>query len=725
MTDTPDLDKAQPQNAATDMTSEISRGLESPGIQAAATSFTEVDPQLALWTELSDGQGEYRLRKALDVEAIGVIYFDMTGRILDANNAFLAMSRYTREELDAGKLSWQRLTPVEWVSDSERAFAELKARGETTPYEKQYIRKDGTRWWALFAAKMLNHNLAFEFVINVSERRNAEDALVQSERRLRSLIDAVPQLVWRSAAQGNWTWASGQWLEYTQMSVETSQGLGWLFALHPDDRKAACDGWSQASADGAISFDCRIWSARESCYEWFQARATPVEGDGQHLVEWVGTFTNINEQIVARQELARSQAELERRVAERTAELQHAIEALHGEARDRQKAEERLLQSEKLKAIGQLTGGIAHDFNNLLAGISGSLEVVKLRISAGRTEGLERYSEMALSSVKRAAALTHRLLAFSRQQSLAPRIIQPGKIIADLEEMIRRTVGPNIQLECRLSFDETILCDPGQLENAVVNLAINARDAMPGGGELVIEIRRHAVSGDQAVLRELPAGDYVGISVSDNGEGMVPEVKARAFDPFFTTKKISEGTGLGLSMVYGFTKQSGGHARIHSSPGLGTTVTLFFPQQDGAVADEVSEPESYEVHKAHGESIMVVDDESAVRQLMAEVLRELGYRVAEATDAADALDQFARLGTIDLLVTDVGLPGAVNGRDLAEKLRAHLPELKVLFVTGFAADQSLEQATGQPDTRLLIKPFSLDELSKWVRVLLDRKDRVS
>lgn len=693
---------------------------QGPGIQAAAGNITEQNPQLALWSDSPEARGEARLRRALEVEAIGVIYLDMTGRIVDANNAFLAMSHYTREDLEAGKLNWERLTPREFMDCSREAFAELQVRGETTPYEKQYIRKDGTRWWALFAAKKLNSNLAFEFVINISERKEAEQALMQSERRLRSLIEAVPQLVWRSASHGNWTWASSQWIEYTRMPSTASEGLGWISALHPDDREAAREGWRQAAADGAISFDCRIWNAREQCYEWFQTRATPVEGDGQHLVEWVGTFTNINEQVLAREELRRTQSELEQRVAERTIELQQAIDALHGEARDRQKAEEQLLQSEKLKAIGQLTGGIAHDFNNLLAGISGSLEVIQLRVSSGRTEGLERYTDMALSSVKRAAALTHRLLAFSRQQSLAPRVIQPARIIDGLEDLIRRTVGPSINLVCRLAADEPVLCDPGQLENAVVNLAINARDAMPAGGELIIEVRRHAISGELAVQRELPAGDYVGISVTDNGEGMTPQVLARAFDPFFTTKKVSEGTGLGLSMVYGFAQQSGGQARIHSTPGLGTTVTLYFPRQEGKESAVVAEPDSYMLQRARGETVLVVDDEQAVRHLMVEVLQDLGYQVAEAADGTQALEVASRLNDIDILVTDVGLSGSINGRDLAEQLRSTRQGLKVLFVTGFAADQSLEQATSKPDTRLLTKPFSVDALSKWVRFLLDQ-----
>jgi PAS domain S-box-containing protein len=693
-----------------------------PGIQAAASVINEQNPQLPLWVEYPDAQGEARLRRALEVETIGVIYLDMTGRIVDANNAFLAMSLYSREELEAGKLSWERLTPKEFLTCSRQAFAELRERGETTPYEKQYIRKDGTRWWALFAAKKLNPDLAFEFVINISERKEAEQALIQSERRLRSLIEAVPQLVWRSASYGDWTWASSQWIEYTHMTSADSQGLGWISALHPDDREAARRGWQQASPDGAISFDCRIWNAQGQCYEWFQTRATPVEGDGQHLVEWVGTFTNINEQVIAREELRRSQAELEHRVAERTAELQQAIDALHGEARDRQKAEEQLLQSEKLKAIGQLTGGIAHDFNNLLAGISGSLEVIQLRVSSGRTEGLERYTDMALSSVKRAAALTHRLLAFSRQQSLAPRVVQPARIISELEDLIRRTVGPSISLVCRLADDEPVLCDPGQLENAVVNLAINARDAMPAGGELIIEVRRHSISGALAAQRELPPGEYVGISVTDNGEGMPPEVLARAFDPFFTTKKISEGTGLGLSMVYGFAQQSGGQARIHSTPDVGTTVTLYFPRQEGKESVVVPEPDPYRMQRARGETVLVVDDEQAVRHLMIEVLQDLGYQVAEAADGPRALDIAERLDHIDILVTDVGLSGPINGRDLAEQLRSTRDGLKVLFVTGFAADQSLEQATSKPDTRLLTKPFSVDALSKWVRFLLDQND---
>jgi len=381
--------------------------------------------------------------------------------------------------------------------------------------------------------------------------------------------------------------------------------------------------------------------------------------------------------------------------------------------------ESKLRQSQKMEAVGQLTGGIAHDFNNLLAGMIGSLELMQRRIDAGRYDDLARYNSVALTSASRAAALTQRLLAFSRQQSLEPELLDPRKVVADLEEMIRRAVGPSIVVECSFRTTDRIRCDLNQLENALLNLAINARDAMPDGGRLDIKVDRCVIDEASSSDKMLPAGSYVSISATDSGTGISPEILSRIFDPFFTTKKLGEGTGLGLSMIYGFTQQSGGQVRVHSSLGVGTTVTLYFPVDD-------SQPEVPKVDlgdanqlisSGHNETILLVDDEPAIRQMALELLSEIGYRVIEAADSVSAIKQAETLEHLDLLLSDVGLPGSMNGISLAAELRKKFPRLKVLFITGFAGGSRLVSV--DKTTRLLTKPFSLNELTSRVHSLLN------
>lgn len=670
---------------------------------------------------LTSSISNQRLARALEIQAIGVIYFDMTGRLVDANDAFLAATQYSRADLESGELSWQRLTPPEWVAASEHAFAELKSYGETTPYEKEYIRRDGSRWWALFAAKMLDDDIAFEFTIDITDRKLAEQALERSEQRLRSLINTIPQLVWRAAHTNDWVWASDQWTAHTGLSSKQSKGKGWMAAVHPEDHARIAAVWQHSSSARRAEFDCRIQSAETGAYRWFQACVTPVHSASGELLEWVGTFTDIDDQVCTREALAQSRNQLEVRVAERTAELQAALDKLSIEARERKQAEEKLVQSEKLKAVGQLTGGIAHDFNNMLAGISASLEIMQQRMASGQTKNLQRYSSMALTSVNRAAALTHRLLAFSRQQSLTPKSVSPRQVVSELEDLIRRTVGPHIRVNCHFAACGSVVCDPQQLENALLNLAINARDAMLGGGALTIETRQCTF--DQRLAEELSIepGPYICISVADTGMGMDSAVAARAFDPFYTTKALGDGTGLGLSMVYGFTQQSGGTTHIQSEPGLGTTVSMYFPS-DTRAPGAASEPARHDLPKANGESILVVDDELPVRALISEGLRGQGYQVREAEDSESACQFLDQNQPIDLLITDIGLPGAINGRALAEAFRAKRPELKVLFITGFAADPQLEAAAGQPGTALMTKPFAMNELGERVRNLIFQAD---
>jgi len=407
-------------------------------------------------------------------------------------------------------------------------------------------------------------------------------------------------------------------------------------------------------------------------------------------------------------------------------ELSEANARLLAEGTQREVVEEALRQSQKMEAVGQLTGGLAHDFNNLLTGVTGSLQLMETRIAQGRTAELGRYIGAAMASANRAAALTHRLLAFSRRQTLDPKLVLVNRLVAGIEELLQRTVGPMITIRTVLpDAVGSILCDPNQLESALLNLAINARDAMPEGGQLTIETANTVVEQAFAIQRDMLPGPYVTISVADTGVGMTPEVVARAFDPFFTTKPLGEGTGLGLSMIYGFAKQSSGQMRIHSTEGLGTTVRIHLPSHHGLDAPAL-EPETQAVvpRAEPGETVLVVDDEPVIRMLVVEVLEELGYAAIEAADGRSGLRQIELGGRIDLLVTDVGLPHGMNGRQLADAARTRRPGLKVLFITGFAESVAVGNGTMEPGMDVMTKPFAMDALGAKIRTMINGKATV-
>src|SRR5712671_4318883 len=388
-------------------------------------------------------------------------------------------------------------------------------------------------------------------------------------------------------------------------------------------------------------------------------------------------------------------------------------------ATDRLKAaEEALRQSQKMEAVGQLTGGIAHDFNNLLTGIVGSLDLLQTRLDQGRTENVSRYINAAMTSANRAAALTHRLLAFARRQPLIPKSADANALVVSLEDLLRRTIGETIDLDIvAASGLWCTLCDPNQLESALLNLAINARDAMPDGGKLTIATANARIEGIDADTPALLPGDYIRIDVTDTGIGMSPEVAARAFDPFFTTKPIGQGTGLGLSMIYGFARQSNGHVLIDSRQGAGTSVRLYLPRHHGDAAEERVASAAAEEHIATGETVLVVEDEPVVRGVITEMLRDQGYRVLEATDGPSGLRMLRLHDRIDLLVTDVGLPG-MNGRQLADQARETRPGLKILFMTGYAESVAILDGFLQAGMEMITKPFDLDNLAQRVREMV-------
>lgn len=428
------------------------------------------------------------------------------------------------------------------------------------------------------------------------------------------------------------------------------------------------------------------------------------------------------DEVIFMQEIAaRTRSATERRRAEH--DLAALTQSLEQQVEERTTSlmmtEEQLRHSQKMEAVGQLTGGLAHDFNNMLAGIAGSLEMMQVRIAQGRIGELEKYVTAAQGASRRAAALTHRLLAFSRRQTLDPKPTDINRLVAEMEELIRRTVGPAIQLEVVGAAGLwTALVDPNQLENALLNLCINARDAMPEGGRITIETANKWLDPRASRERDLPEGQYLSLCVSDTGTGMSAETMKRAFDPFFTTKPLGEGTGLGLSMIYGFARQSGGQVRAYSEVGMGTTMCLYLPRHYGNV--DAAEPLEVAcvIPETGKRTVLVVDDEPTIRMLVCELLEEMGHVTLEADDGPAAVTLLDSNAAIDLLITDVGLPGGLNGRQVADAARVTRPDLKVIFITGFAENAVVANGQLEPCMRLVTKPFALDVLSAQIADLL-------
>jgi PAS domain S-box-containing protein len=535
---------------------------------------------------------------------------------------------------------------------------------------------------------------------DVTERAKADAALRDSEARLRELNASLERrVIERTQARGR-TWqvspdlmgalnATG-YFETSNPAWQTV--LGWSEAevasmsifelLHPDDVERTRAGFNLTQqGQPAIRFPNR-YRCKDGSYRWISWVGVPEEG----MVYCSGR--DITEEKAAEVELAAAQ--------------------------------EALRQSQKMEAIGQLTGGIAHDFNNLLAGISGSLEMLERRIAQGRLSGVERYIAGAQGAARRAASLTQRLLAFSRRQTLDPKPTDVNRLVGSVEELIRRTVGPSVAVEVVGAGGLWIIkVDPSQLENALLNLCINARDAMPEGGRITIETANRWLDDRAARAQELSPGQYISLCVTDTGTGMTPDVIAHAFDPFFTTKPLGQGTGLGLSMIHGFARQSGGQVRIYSELGKGTTMCLYLPRFTGAV-DLADESDALPVvDDGHGETVLVIDDDVTLRVLMVEVLEEAGYVVIASGDGAAGLKILQSDARIDLLITDVGLPGGMNGRQVADAGRVTRPDLKVLFITGYAENAAIGNGFLDAGMQVMTKPFVMTVLGNKVRDMIE------
>jgi PAS domain S-box-containing protein len=539
---------------------------------------------------------------------------------------------------------------------------------------------------------------------DVNERRIAQEILRASEAQFRTLAQAMPNHVWTARPDGQLDWFNERVYEYSGMKPGTLDGEGWSSLVHTDDMSTAIELWRAALTSGTpYEAQFRLRSGNGH-YRWHLARAFPTRGTDGVVMRWVGSNTDIEDQKVAAQTLADVNATLEQRVSQRTDQLMQAEEALR--------------QSQKMEAIGQLTGGIAHDFNNFLQGILGSLDIIKRRIAKGRIGDLDPFLNGALDSANRAAALTHRLLAFSRRQPVDPRSVNFNRLIGAVEELLRRSLGENISLRVGVGEDLWLVrCDENQLENALLNLAINARDAMPNGGVMTIDTANKVLDADQARQRGVNPGEYVSLRVIDTGVGMSPSVKARAFDPFYTTKPIGKGTGLGLSMIYGFVRQSDGAVTIDTELGKGTSIEICLPRYKGDLTYAPAEGSSEDHRAEANEVVLIVEDEALLRLLIVETLNDLGYQVLETADSAAALRILQSSQRVDLLVSDIGLPG-LNGRQLADAARLQRPGLKVVFVTGYA-DDAAGSSFLEPGMKIVTKPFTMEVLASKIREMIE------
>jgi PAS domain S-box-containing protein len=495
----------------------------------------------------------------------------------------------------------------------------------------------------------------------------------------------------------------------------------WLKCVFREDKPLLLDQTERAFAAHVREpkAEFRIVRASDGALRWIESRSIVFYGARGEAIRVVSVHADVTERKRAIMELRAFTETLDAAVKERTRELERENEA-------RKKAEESLRQAQKMEAVGQLTGGIAHDFNNLLTIVLGGLDRIGREIDAlpasPAVARIIHARNAALQGVQRAAALTSRLLAFSRQQALVPQAIDANRLVASIGDFLRRTLGEEVSLETVLAGGLwCTFADPNQLENAILNLAINARDAMPHGGKLTIETSNSYL--DKAYVDSLSEpvepGQYVMIAVADTGVGMDRATRERAFDPFFTTKEVGRGTGLGLSQVYGFVRQTGGHVQIYSELNEGTTVKIYLRRhEDGEDSAEDLHVTDDTLHAIGAETILVVEDDEALREYTTEVLRELGYGVLEARDGPSALEILER-HHVNLLFTDVVMPGGMNGRELADEAVRRRPGLRVLLTTGYARNANIHHGRLDAGVQMIGKPFSVGELSAKVRVLLD------
>ena len=707
---------------------EIQRDANGAAVRFAGVA-RDVTEQRQARDALAQSEARYRaLFEAIDDGFCIIEFFDGPHGALSDYVHVEANPGYERHTGIAGVVgrTLRELAPAEadgWVA----LYGEVLRTGEAIRFERHF--EAAGRHIEVSAARIDPPSRRQVSVLfrDIEERRQAEAALRASEALARENIERVQLALAAGAIIGTWHWD----LPGGRLTVDDGfarafgldpalghEGLSLsqvVATVHPADRAALAAAIDAAIARGGHYVHQYRVKRADGRYYWIEANGRVDHAPDGTPLSFPGVLLDIEARRAVEKERDRAAAALralnetlEQRVAERTAELMHA--------------EEQLRQAQKMEAVGQLTGGIAHDFNNMLTGVIGSLDLIQRNIASGRMDRVDRYIEAASTSAQRAAALTSRLLAFGRRQSLDLRPTDVNALVRGMADMLHRTLGEQVALETQLAPALWPACtDANQLESALLNLCINARDAMPDGGRLMIETANTRLDARYAREHaEVEAGDYVMLCVSDTGTGMDAATVEKVFEPFFTTKPVGQGTGLGLSMIYGFARQSGGHVRIYSEVGRGTTVRLYLPCFRGEV--ERTPEQEASAPRGAGETVMIVEDDPSVRMVMLEVLGELGYGAIEAVDAPSAIPILQSGRVIDLLVTDVGLPG-MNGRQLAEVARQSRPGLKILFVTGYAETAAVRSGFLEEGMDMMTKPFAVEALATKLREILENGGR--
>jgi PAS domain S-box-containing protein len=641
-------------------------------------------------------------RLQLLIEAVvdyAIYLMDLDGRVLSWNSGARRLKGY-----EPGEIVGQSFTRFYTAEDRERGVPQraLKTAAAEGRYETEgwRVRKDGSRFWALVVIDAVYGDggeiIGFAKVTrDLTERQIAQQSLLESERRYRRLIESVVDYaIFQLDPQGIVTsWNPGA-QRIKGYNADEIIGRHFSTFYTEEDRAAGVPEQALQAAANRGKYEAEAWRVRKNGNKFFASiLIDPIHDEAGELVGFAKVTRDITERL----------------------EAQEALKS----------AQEQLALSQKMEAIGQLSGGIAHDFNNLMMIVQGNLESAQrnLRKLEGDHFNLNRSVNNALRGAQRAAALTSRLLAFSRRQPLDPKPTDVNRFLTGAADFLQRSLGETIGIEVVGSAGLwQIDVDANHLESALVNLAINARDAMPKGGKVTIEASN--VFLDEEYARgnpEVTVGQYVVICVADSGEGMPVEVMSRAFEPFFTTKEPGQGTGLGLSQVYGFVKQSNGHVKIYSEPGQGTTVKLYFPRLLSGAAEDEEEDHEPSPQGEQGETILLVEDDNDLRDYLAELLRDLKYHVLTAADAESALQIAQRERVrIDLLLTDIIMPG-MNGRELAQKLQGLRRGLPVLFMTGYSRNAIMHHGRLDQNVDVLQKPVSQSDLAARVRAALDRR----
>ncbi len=556
--------------------------------------------------------------------------------------------------------------------------------GDGYTMEHRILRADGEVRVVREVAELVRDNdgrysHTFGVIQDITDSKRVEAALRESETRFRTIADTMPNLLWMTDAEGRISFLNRRWEEYSGPPTEQNIGRIWAIEAHPED-VARLDARYRSGLYPMGSHEVRL-RGKDGEYRWFLDTAAFRRSEAGDFLGYIGTLTDID---------------------------------------DMRRLGEQLHQAQKMEAVGQLTGGIAHDFNNLLTIILGNAELLEERSSDPK---LQRLAAATRSAAERSATLVRRLLAFSRRQPLQPTLTDVNELITGMCDLVERTLGATYEVSFVQAPDlPPAVVDRAQLETSILNLAINARDAMPDGGRLTIETAAAALDAVYTAGQpEVVAGDYVMIAVSDTGVGMSEEVKRQAFEPFFTTKDVGRGTGLGLSMVYGFVKQSGGHIQLYSELTRGTSVKMYFPQAREGDEPKATSDSGTKTTRGGREKILVVEDDDRVREYVVDQLASLGYQVISVANGADALAQLAIETDIALLFTDMVMPGGLNGRQLADEARRQRPDLKVVFTTGYTRDAIVHDGRLDPGVELLSKPYPRRDLARKVRAVLDRQ----